>query len=177
MKTKKRAWQSLLLTTVTILALMMPQTVLATGGTDGTELQVAEPASLEIQLGADWSGVEFELKTDAGVYPGDVIVGEDGVLRLEIGGSKNYILTCMNSTVQVPEPEQAPAITEETTQSTETENEDISEESTVAGIPTIHLILFGGGMVIAVGTLIGLYMFKRRSQSSPQYQDDDDEDE
>ena len=44
MKTKKRSWQSLLFMVVTILALMMPQTVFATGGTDGTELQVAEPA-------------------------------------------------------------------------------------------------------------------------------------
>ena len=68
MKVKKRSWQSLLFMVVTILALMMPQTVFATGGTDGTELQVAEPASLEIQLGAEWAGVEFELKTDAGLY-------------------------------------------------------------------------------------------------------------
>ena len=96
---------------------MMPQTVFATGGTDGTELQVAEPASLEIQLGAEWAGVEFELKTDAGMYPGDVVVGEDGVLRLEIGGSKSYILTCMNSSVAVPDPEQAPATTEESSES------------------------------------------------------------
>lgn len=43
MKVKKRSWQSLLFMVVTILALMMPQTVFATGGTDGTELQVAEP--------------------------------------------------------------------------------------------------------------------------------------
>ena len=68
MKVKKRSWQSLLFMVVTILALMMPQTVFATGGTDGTELQVAEPASLEIQLGAEWAGVEFDLKTDGGMY-------------------------------------------------------------------------------------------------------------
>lgn len=178
MKTKKRSWQSLLFMVVTILALMMPQTVFATGGTDGTELQVAEPASLEIQLGTDWAGVEFELKTDAGVYPGDVIVGEDGVLRLEIGGSKSYILTCMSSSVAVPDPEQAPATTEESSESSAEETETAAaEENTVAGIPTMHLILFGGGMVIAIGTLIGLYVVKRRKQSNPQYQDDDEEDD
>lgn len=43
MQAKKRSWQRLLFMVVTILALMMPQTVFATGGTDGTELQVAEP--------------------------------------------------------------------------------------------------------------------------------------
>ena len=165
MKAKKRSWQSLLFMVVTILALLMPQTVFATGGTDGTELQVAEPASLEIQLGAEWAGVEFELKTDAGMYPGDVVVGDDGVLRLEIGGSKSYILTCMNSSVAVPDPEQAPATTEE------------SSESSVAGIPVMHLILFGGGMAIAIGALVGLYIVKRRKQLNPQYQDDDEEDD
>lgn len=175
MKPKKKSWQSLLFLVVTILALMMPQTVFATGGTDGTELQVAEPASLEIQLGADWAGVEFELKTDAGMYPGDVVVGEDGILRLEIGGSKNYILTCMNSSVQVPNPEQAPA-TEEASENSSAESLQ-TEESTAAGIPTMHLILFGGGMAIAIGTLIGLYVVKRRKQLNPQYPDDDEEED
>lgn len=174
MKAKKRSWQSLLFMVVTILALLMPQTVFATGGTDGTELQVAEPASLEIQLGADWAGVEFELKTDAGMYPGDVVVGDDGVLRLEIGGSKSYILTCMNSSVQVPDPEQAPATDEASEGLAETTP---TEESTASGIPTMHLILFGGGMAIAIGALVGLYVVKRRKQSNPQYQDDDEEDD
>lgn len=178
MKVKKRSWQSLLFMVVTILALLMPQTVFATGGTDGTELQVAEPASLEIQLGTDWAGVEFELKTDAGMYPGDVVVGDDGVLRLEIGGSKSYILTCMNSSVTVPDPEQAPATTEESSESSAEENENApADENTVAGIPTMHLILFGGGMAIAIGVLVGLYVVKRRKQLNPQYQDDDEEDD
>lgn len=177
MKVKKRSWQSLLFMVVTILALMMPQTVFATGGTDGTELQVAEPASLEIQLGAEWAGVEFELKTDAGMYPGDVVVGDDGVLRLEIGGSKSYILTCMNSSVAVPDPEQAPATTEESSESSVEKTENASAENTVAGIPVMHLILFGGGMAIAIGALVGLYIVKRRKQLNPQYQDDDEEED
>lgn len=177
MKVKKRSWQSLLFMVVTILALLMPQTVFATGGTDGTELQVAEPASLEIQLGTDWAGVEFELKTDAGMYPGDVVVGDDGVLRLEIGGSKSYILTCMNSSVAVPDPEQAPATTEESSESSAEETENTSAENTVAGIPVMHLILFGGGMAIAIGALVGLYIVKRRKQLNPQYQDDDEEED
>lgn len=52
-----------------------------------------------------------------------------------------------------------------------------AEENTVAGIPTMHLILFGGGMAIAIGALVGLYVVKRRKQSNPQYQDDDEEDD
>lgn len=64
-------------------------------GTDGTEIQVMEAEQLEIQLGKEWAGREFQLKTDAGMYPGTITVGEDGVLRTELGGSTHYILTCM----------------------------------------------------------------------------------
>ncbi len=64
-------------------------------GTDGTEIQVMEAEQLEVQLGKEWAGREFQLKTDAGLYPGTITVGEDGVLRTELGGSTRYILTCM----------------------------------------------------------------------------------
>ena len=64
-------------------------------GTEGTEMQVMEAEQLEIQLGKEWAGREFQLKTDAGLYPGTIMVGEDGVLRTELGGSTRYILTCM----------------------------------------------------------------------------------
>lgn len=64
-------------------------------GTDGTEMQVFKAEQLEIQLGKEWSGREFQLKTDSGLYPGIITVGEDGVLRTELGGSSRYILTCM----------------------------------------------------------------------------------
>lgn len=71
--------------------------------TDGTEIQVAESSQLEIQLGTAWSGAEFQLRTDVGMYPDTIIVGEDGVLRLEIGGSSTYTLTCLNSAVTAPQ--------------------------------------------------------------------------
>lgn len=64
-------------------------------GIDGTEMQVFKAEQLEIQLGKEWAGREFQLKTDAGLYPGTITVGEDGVLRTELGGSTRYILTCM----------------------------------------------------------------------------------
>ena len=51
--------------------LMCTGVVYATGDdTDGTELQVAQPVILEVQLGPQWAGVEFQLKTDVGLYPG-----------------------------------------------------------------------------------------------------------
>lgn len=73
--------------------------------TDGTELQVTDqPDKLVIQLGTEWAGVEFELKTDTGLYPQPLIVSEAGVLSLELGGSKTYTLSAMNSSVPAPVP-------------------------------------------------------------------------
>ena len=169
----------------------------ASQGTDGTELEVIQPSNLEIQLGEAWAGVEFELKTDAGMYPGVIAVGQDGVLRLEIGGSENYILSCLNSTVEIPIPgETAPveenneseaAPTEEAvpsedatpseepvegTDPIQTEPEE-APDGTVAGIPIAHLALFGGGLVIAIGGLVGIHFFQKKRQNNTS--DDDDE--
>ena len=77
--------------------------------TDGTELQIVEPSQLTIQLGPEWAGVEFQLRTDAGVYPGTVVVDEFGVLSLEIGGSSTYELSCLGSPQAVPTPEPEPS--------------------------------------------------------------------
>lgn len=197
MKLKKRLY-TMVLSMVLMLTVLVPQTVFATGGTDGTELQVMEAEQLEIQLGIDWAGVEFELKTDAGMYPGTIVVGEDGVLRLEIGGSKSYVLSCLNSAVSVPNPTQAP-VTEEadSTGSTAEETEanvneppnetavsepmntetGISENdgNTIAGIPVAHLIMFVVGILIAVGVLIGMHYMSRKNAVDADYEEEDDE--
>lgn len=146
-------------------------------GTNGDELQLMEAEKLEIQLGTKWSGVEFQLKTDAGLYPGTVVVGEDGVLRMEIGGSKSYILTCIKSAVEIPDLTQAPATTE--TQPDEnnsrTDTAEHGNNTTVAGIPVLHIVLFAGGMVVAIAVLIAMHIVKRRREAEPAYDEDDDE--
>ena len=158
--------------------LCYPVNVSATAqGTNGTELEVVQPQKLEIQLGKAWSGVEFQLKTDIGNYPAAIPVGEDGVLRLEIGGSSRYILTCLNSSAAVPSPEvdatvqttQTAEPTEETTTQTSeatdpTVTEPVGEEAaqalTVAGIPVSQIIIFGVGLLLALGALIFMQMHK-----------------
>lgn len=70
--------------------------------TDGSEIIVVQPEKLEIQLGMDWIGAEFQLKTDHGLYPNLIPVGNDGVLRLEIGGSGSYILSCVSTGRTMP---------------------------------------------------------------------------
>ena len=166
----------------------------AAQGTDGTELEVIQPSNLEIQLGESWAGVEFELKTDAGMYPGVITVGQDGVLRLEIGGSENYILSCLNSSVEIPIPgETAPAeeatepasdSSEETDPTVETEDAETTpsesvpedtQEGTLGGIPVTHIALFGGGLIVAIGALVGINIYQKRTGKSAGSEEDDDE--
>ena len=164
--------------------------------TDGTELNVLEPSKLEIQFGADWNGVQFQPKTDVGLYPEKITVGEDGVLRLEIGGSSTYILTCLNSEVTVPKPDQInskPVSENEddeelTSSELKSEEETALEEAvedvapvkentgTVAGIPITHLLLFCGGLLLSVGTLIAIRVISNKKNELYEY-DDDEEDE
>ena len=154
--------------------------------TDGTELQVVEPSQLAIQLGRDWAGVEFQLRTDAGFYPGTVVVDESGVLSLEIGGSSTYELSRLGSpqTVPTPEPEPSkapesePAETELTTvqrgRVTPTPDE-AGDALTVYGIPVVHLAVFGGGLLVAIVLLIALRFSRRRRHRWDEYDEDDDE--
>lgn len=164
--------------------------------TDGTELNILVPSKLEIQLGTEWSGVQFQLKTDIGLYPDKIPVGEDGVLRLEIGGSSTYILTCLNSDVAAPNPDRVDNDTAPETSDKEkwtmaeieagedSATEEAGEEEadakgntdTVAGIPITHLLLFCGGLLMSVGTLIAIRVISSKKRELYEY-DDDEEDE
>lgn len=193
MKTKIAKAVALILAMVCLFCFPVPASATAQG-TDGTELEVIQPQNLEIQLGESWAGVEFELKTDAGMYPGVIVVGEDGILRLEIGGSENYILSCLNSTVEVPMPgETVPAEevnepaadpseeadpTEDNQEEETVPSESLPEETqegTLGGIPVKHLVLFGGGLIVAIGALVGINFYQKRSGKSNNSEEDDDE--
>lgn len=184
---------ALVMAMVCILCFPVPASA-TSQGTDGTELEVIQPQNLEIQLGESWAGVEFELKTEAGMYPGVIVVGEDGILRLEIGGSENYILSCLNSTVEVPMPgETVPAEavnepaadpseeadpTEDNQEEETVPSESLPEETqegTLGDIPVKHLVLFGGGLIVAIGTLVGINFYQKRSGKSNNSEEDDDE--
>ena len=197
MKMKILKCVALVMAMVCILCFPVPASA-TSQGTDGTELEVIQPQNLEIQLGESWAGVEFELKTDAGMYPGVITVGEDGVLRLEIGGSENYILSCVNSSVEIPIPGETLPEVEDTVPADESATEAVEEldptadptegtppvqtepesetEGTIADIPIAHIALFGGGLVIAVGGLIGIHFYQKKRESN-RTDDDDENDE
>ena len=150
--------------------LMCTGVVYATGDdTDGTELQVAQPVILEVQLGLRWAGVEFQLKTDVGLYPGTIAVGQDGILRTELGNSGSYVLSCLTLNAAVPAPGDIPSpdVTqqEQNTQTTDSaENADAASQNaqeqdsgrpTVGGIPVMHISVANASDIAGNSACIG----------------------
>ena len=160
--------------------LMCTGVVYATGDdTDGTELQVAQPVILEVQLGPQWAGVEFQLKTDAGLYPGTIAVGQDGILRTELGNSGSYVLSCLTLNAAVPSPGDIPSpdvtqqeqepLTTDSAENADAASQNVQEQDsgrpTVSGIPVMHIILFGGGLLLAAGSLVAMRFIRNRRPS------------
>ena len=181
MKVKIVKAAALILALLCILCFPIPASAVYQG-TDGTELQVMKPQNLQIHLGEEWAGIGFELTTDAGKYPGVIPVGEDGVLRLEIGGSENYILSCLNSSSDIPstgdelqleEGSEAPTEPEEGTVPVESTPED-SKEGNPVEIPAKHMVMFGGGLVLALVALAGIHFGQSKRAAANRDDEDDD---
>ena len=80
----------------------------------------------------------------------------------------------MNSSTSLPEPEDTANLTDQTQAPATTEQTPESNEKAESGIPTLHIILFAGGMVIAIGTLIVMQILKKKRENKAP---DDEEDE
>ena len=190
---KAKIWKCVALVLALMCILTFPIGVSAASqGTNGDEMQVATPEKLEIHLGQEWADVTFELTTDYGKYPDPIPVGEDGVLRLEIGGSSSYVLSCLSSETEAPAPDETAPSENAPSESTPAEDATVSkdelediedvtptepteEDGKVAGIPVSHIIMFGGGLLVAVGALIGInYFQKRRANASNEYDENDE---
>ncbi len=171
----------------------------AAQGTNGSEAQVIQAEQLEIQLGNDLAGVGFQLKTDAGIYPNIITADKNGIVKLEIGGSKSYVLTRVASKPNAAASDsqvssttdksisEKKSITEEPAPGVSTANpseitspessEEISSEGETPGdsdteigdIPILHIILFIGGMIAAAGGLVLLRYVQNHRNSSKRY--------
>lgn len=138
-------------------------------GTNGDELNIVSAQKLEIQLGTEWSDKKFQLKTDAGLYPGDIIVDNDGILRFEIGGSTSYILSCVGLS-EVSSDKSSSSNQEPAEGNAETDAGQEDMQKSVSGIPIKDIIIFAVVILVAIGLLVAL-------RSMRQSQDNDNEDE
>ena len=143
--------------------------------TDGNEIRITDqPDKLVLQLGPQWAGLEFELKTDAGVYPAPVFVDESGILKMDLGGSKTYTLSCLSSPIAANAPNQSESTVIIVPEVIEFEGDaELVTSQTEKLIPTGVLIMFICGLLVAVGGLITIRYFKHRRES---YDFDDDDD-
>lgn len=161
------------------LLLMLALAPAAYADTDANTPKITQqPDVLILQLGTRWSGVEFELRTDAGIFPVPVVVDESGILTLELGGSTTYTLSCINSAVPIPDPEQPdpnpPAAADPDVPATQTPADPPTSSGNTRSIAPM-LVFFIAALVLAVVGIVALLLSKRDGRR--RYDEWDDEDE
>ena len=185
-KSKGRGRQRLtVLLLAAILSLALAPAALADTG-DSTPKITQHPDQLVLQLGTRWAGVEFELRTDAGVFPAPVVVDEAGVLRMDLGGSTTYTLSCIESSVPIPDPvtgevpgnEPLPPADntppQQPPQSSDPEPAPAPAPVTSQqSVPSVPLIIFLMGLAAVGGGKAAFWILKRRQQED--YDEWDDE--
>ena len=148
--------------------------------TDGSELRTtAQPDRLVLDLGADWAGIQFELKLDTATFPFPVAADSAGVLTMELGGSNTYTLTRLDTAAPAEaastqtqgqiSPESSPA---------EPDDPDMlpSDERAIGfTVPPAQLIIFLVGLILAVGGLLIMRRMKNKRENYA-YDDDDESD-
>ena len=166
------------LTLLLAIALSLAMSTAAFADTDGTEPKIVQqPDQLILQLGTRWAGVEFELRTDAGIFPAPVVVDENGVLTMDLGGSTTYTLSCINSTAPIPDPgpEQSdppPSVSPDPTP--EVPNSPQPETGN-SSLP-LPAVIFLVGLAVAGGAFIALHITKKRQDYGyDEWGDDEDE--
>ena len=180
MNSHKPKWKRPFFVFMVTMMLITTLTTVAFADTDGTEPKITQqPDQLVLQLGARWAGVEFELRTDAGIFPVPVVVDESGVLRMDLGGSTTYTLSCLNSTVPIPDPTVTtdPDVQPQPGQTSPEQDDPAPSQPQPqkTALPLPAIVFFVGLAAAAVG-LVALHISKRRREAA--YEEwDDDEDE
>lgn len=175
MKKRYRLFPALLMAFI----LSLTMSTVAYADTNGTEPKIVQqPDQLILQLGTRWAGVEFELRTDAGIFPVPVVVNESGVLTMDLGGSTTYTLSCIESTIPIPDPEQdlpqAPEQTEPPEPAPSSPVPDIPQTIEQKGPSILPAIIFIVGLITAVAGLVMLQIAKKRREADYDEWEDDE---
>lgn len=118
--------------------------------------------------------MEFELRTDAGVFPIPVVVDESGSLRMDLGGSTTYTLSCIHSTIPIPDPEPTepdmPPTTQQSPVPSQPPANNASGNSTRNVMPVVFFLV---ALSLAAVGLVALFLSRRSARH--RYADWDDE--
>ena len=166
------------LTLLLAIALSLAMSTAAFADTDGTEPKIVkQPDQLVLQLGTRWAGVEFELRTDAGIFPAPVVVDENGVLTMDLGGSTTYTLSCINSTAPIPDPgpeqsDPSPSVSPDPTPEVPSSPQPETGNNSLP----LPAVIFLVGLAVAGGAFIALHITKKRqAYGYDEWEDDEDE--
>ena len=143
----------------------VPQTDPSSNSEPASSPGSSEPDKLVVKLGKEWAGTEFILELDYGKYPGTIVVDENGVLSCELGGSKTYTFSCLTTAIKVTpatETDDAAENDPPATNDAVPETDDSTVPEDTGRIPTMHLVLFIGGMVLSVSILVGMRIARNR---------------
>ena len=166
------------LTLLLAIALSLAMSTAAFADTDGTEPKIVQqPDQLVLQLGTRWAGVEFELRTDAGIFPAPVVVDENGVLTMDLGGSTTYTLSCINSTTPIPDAEPAPTDPPPSTSPDPVPEAPDSPQKAEQqdGLP-LPAVIFLIGLAVVAGVFATLHIIKKRQEYAyDEWEDEEDE--
>lgn len=99
---------------------------------------------------------------------------ETGVLTMDLGGSTTYTLSCINSTVPIPDPpaEQVPDTQQQPDSSAQQPSGQVQQPQEQvpagdpAGVPIAPMVVFFIGLACGIGGLVALYFAKRRRQQA-----------
>jgi len=131
-----------------LLTLLLLALIPASADTGESTLQISgEPARLILQLGPGWAGTQFELRTDAGMYPGTVVVSDTGLLQMDLGGSKTFTLSRVQGAAQQGNPAAVPV--------TNAAPAAVGTESTIAATPGDDVDLDAFLAALGTGVLSG----------------------
>lgn len=199
---KKQPRKLLCIATAMCLGLILAATPAYADTGDSTLQVTAQPAKLILQLGPGWAGTQFELRTDAGMYPEPVVVSENGLLQMDLGGSKTYTLsrvqtaspggTTATAAVNAPVIESTipdgsttalttdvdlddflAGLTEPGTEGSAEQPEQEGDPS-AQGNPTKYILILGGGIIAAAVALVILTSLKKHRDEA--YEEDDYDD-
>ena len=108
--------------------------------------------------------MEFQMETDVGLYPGVITVDETGVLCTELGGSKSYKLSCLDSSITAPASNdtQTPAAESSQASVQDSGSPESVPEKTAEKVPVSSILFFGISMAVAIGSLVTMQILKKR---------------